>query len=153
MLVAEEMQRDIRLFYHGLCCHDESTGAIRAVRATSNAAIAARDAEGVVACMLEDVTVSVARGPVLQGREASRAAFAEQFRDRAFVGYVREVTDIVIDAVPTCATERGRWTGRWRHGTTEQVMRGTYKARWRHTEFGWFIQSEVFTSTSQNASA
>ena len=151
--------------------------AIRAVRAASNAAIAARDADRVVACMLDDVTVSVAHGPVLQGREASRAAFAAQFGDRAFVGYVREATDIVIDAVPmratevratevratevratevrateVRATERGRWTGRWRHGTTEQVMRGTYEARWRHTEFGWFIESEVFT-TSQNASA
>jgi len=121
--------------------------AIRAVRAASNAAIAARDAERVVACMLDDVTVSVARGPVLHGREASRTAFAEQFTDRAFVGYVREATDIVIDSPPTRATERGRWTGRWRRGNTEQVMRGTYEAGWRHTELGWFIQSEVFTSS------
>lgn len=122
--------------------------AIRAVRAASNAAIAARDADRVVACMLEDVTVSVARGPVLEGREASRVAFAEQFADRAFVSYLREPTDIVIDAPPTRATERGRWTGRWRHGNTEQTMRGTYEARWRLTELGWFIQSEVFTSSS-----
>ncbi len=123
--------------------------AIRAVRASSNAAIAARDCERVVACMLEDVTVSVARGPVLHGREASRAAFAEQFRDRAFTGYVREVTDIVIDSLPTRATERGYWTGRWRHGDVEQLMRGTYEAGWRHTELGWFIQSEVFTSSEE----
>lgn len=121
--------------------------AIRAVRAASNAAITARDAARVVACMLEDVTVSVARGPVLHGREASRSAFAEQFADRAFVGYLREATDIVIGELPTRATERGRWTGRWRHGTTEQVMRGTYEAEWCHTELGWFIQSEVFTSS------
>lgn len=120
--------------------------AIRAVRAASNAAIAARDADRVVACMLEDVTVSVTRGAVLHGREASRTAFAEQFADRAFLGYVREATDIVIDAVPTRATERGRWTGRGRRDDTEQVMRGTYEAAWRHTEFGWFIQSEVFRS-------
>jgi ketosteroid isomerase-like protein len=121
--------------------------AIRAVRAASNAAIAARDADRVVACMLEDVTVSVARGAVLEGREASRAAFVEQFADRAFVGYVREATDIVMDASPTRATERGRWTGRWRRGAVEQLMRGTYEAEWRHTEFGWFIQSEVFASS------
>ena len=122
--------------------------AIRRVRATSNAAIAARDADRVVACMMEDVTVSVARGPVLQGREASRTAFADQFADRAFVGYVREPTDILVDASsPTRATERGRWTGRWRHGTNEHTMRGTFEAEWRHTELGWFIQSEVFTSS------
>lgn len=121
---------------------------IRAVRAASNAAIAARDADRVVACMLDDVTVSVARGPVLQGREASRKAFAEQFADRAFVGYVREATDIVIESSPMRATERGRWSGRWRHGNNEQIMRGTYEAEWRHTEFGWFIQSEIFTSSA-----
>ena len=119
---------------------------IRSVRAASNAAIAARDASLVVSCMLEDVTVSVARGPVLKGRDASRAAFAEQFADRAFAGYVREPTDIVVDAAsPTRATERGRWTGRWRRGVTQETMRGTYVAEWRLTEFGWFIQSEVFT--------
>ena len=55
--------------------------AIRAVRAASNAAIAARDAERVVACMMEDVTVSVARGPLLKGREAKRVAFqSEKFK-------------------------------------------------------------------------
>lgn len=119
--------------------------AIRAVRAASNAAIAARDADYVVACMLDDVTVSVARGPVLQGREASRKAFAEQFAERAFSGYVREPTDIAIDATGLRATERGNWTGRWHHGLREETMRGTYVAEWRHTGFGWFIQSEVFT--------
>lgn len=122
--------------------------AIRAVRAASNAAIAARDAESVVACMLEDVTVTVARGPVLKGREASRKAFAEQFAERTFVGYLREPTEIVIGDTPTHATERGRWTGRWKHARNEEVMRGTYVAEWRHTEFGWFIQSEVFTSSA-----
>lgn len=126
-----------------------SQNAIRFTRAASNAAIAARDAERVVACMLEDVTVSVARGPVLKGREASRVAFAEQFADRAFAGYLREPTDIVIEpSSPTRATERGRWTGRWRRGASEETMRGTYVAEWRLTELGWFIQSEVFTPVS-----
>ena len=119
-------------------------GAIRAVRATSNQAIAARDADRVVACMMEDVTVSVARGSVLVGREASRSAFVEQFAERTFLGYVREAEDVVIHDPPTRATERGRWTGRWRHGNSERAMRGTYQAEWRHSELGWFIQSEVF---------
>lgn len=122
--------------------------AIRAIRAASNSAIAARDVERVVACMLEDVTVAVARGPVLKGREASRKAFAEQFAERAFAGYVRDATDVVIDASGTRATERGNWTGRWRHALREETMRGTYVAEWRHTEFGWFIQSETFTPTT-----
>jgi ketosteroid isomerase-like protein len=119
--------------------------AIRAVRATSNQAIGARDADRVVACMMSDVTVAVAHGPQLTGRESSRAAFAAQFSERTFVGYVREPSDIAIHEPPTRATERGRWLGRWKQGAGEHVMRGTYVAEWCHTALGWFIQSEVFT--------
>lgn len=101
--------------------------------------------------MLPDVSVSVAGGPELLGRDASRAAFAEQFADRSFRGYVREPERIVVHSPPTRATERGRWTGRWKSGAGEQVVRGTYIAEWRHTELGWFIQSEVFVSGNTRA--
>jgi ketosteroid isomerase-like protein len=123
--------------------------AIRRARAASNAAIAARDAEQVVMHMLPDVVVSVARGPVLRGREASRAAFAEQFADRAFLGYVREADDVEVHEPPLRATERGRWTGRWRRGLGEHVMRGTYRAEWQYTAMGWLIGSEVFVPSAE----
>lgn len=121
-----------------------ASAAIRAVRATSNQAIAARDADRVVACMMSDVTVAVAHGPRLNGREASRAAFAAQFAERSFMGYVREPHEVAIHDPPTQATEHGRWLGRWKQGMGEQVMRGTYVAEWAHTALGWFIQSEVY---------
>lgn len=123
---------------------DAAQRAIRAAREASNAAIAARDAAGVVMFMLPDVTVSVAHGPLLTGREASRSAFAKQFGDRAFAGYVREAAEVVIHDPPTRATERGQWTGRWRSGAKEHVMRGTYHAEWELTPVGWLIRSEVF---------
>ncbi|MBK6487073.1 MAG: nuclear transport factor 2 family protein [Gemmatimonadetes bacterium] len=118
--------------------------AIRAQRAASNRAIAARDVDGVVACMLVDVSVAVAGGPRLTGREASRRAFIEQFAERAFLGYVREPDDVSVHDPPTTATERGRWEGRWRGGALEQVRSGRYVARWRHTSMGWLIASEEF---------
>ena len=124
----------------------DHVAAIRARRAESNSAIAAQYVDRVVSLMLPDISVSVAGGPVLVGRDASRAAFAEQFADRTFRGYVRDPQDIVVHDPATRASERGRWTGRWRSGIGEQVMRGTYLAEWRHTELGWFIQSEVFVS-------
>ena len=117
---------------------------IRTRRAESNQAIAARDADRVVAVMHPDVSVSVAGGPVLNGRESNRAAFAEQFADRAFRGYVREAEEIVVHDPPSEATERGRWTGRWQHGIGTETMRGSYVARWRLEALGWFIVSEVF---------
>ena len=118
---------------------------IRARREASNHAIAARDADLVASYMMPEVTVSVANGPVLSGSDANRDAFAEQFADRTFRGYVREASEVIVHDPPVRATERGRWTGRWGHGAHEQVMRGTYVAQWQHTELGWFIASEVFT--------
>ena len=121
--------------------------AIRARRAQSNAAIAARSADATVAVMLDDVTVAVAGGPTLTGREASRVAFVEQFADPAFRGYVREPEQISLGDSPGQAIEMGRWSGRWGTGVRTQEMRGTYVARWTCTALGWFIQSEVFVST------
>ena len=118
---------------------------IRARRAASNQAIAVRDPDSVAQFMMPDITVSVANGPLLSGRDANREAFAEQFADRKFRGYVRDTGEVVLHDPPVRATERGRWTGRWGHGTGEQVMRGTYVAQWRYTELGWLIASEVFT--------
>lgn len=122
----------------------DHTALIRARRAESNQAIAARDVDRVVSIMLPDVSVSVAGGPVLAGREASRRAFAEQFADRAFRGYVREAEEIVVHEPPTQATERGRWEGRWLRGIRTETMRGTYVARWSLSALGWCIASEVF---------
>lgn len=117
---------------------------LRALRAQSNAAIAARDVDGVVAVMDPEVRVQVAGGPLLAGREASRAAFAEQFADRAFRGYVRTPDEVAVDATGRRATERGRWEGRWRRGIREEVMRGGYVAEWRLAEGGWRIEKENY---------
>jgi ketosteroid isomerase-like protein len=122
-----------------------SAAAIRAQRERSNQAIDARDADLVVSFMLDDVTVAVAGGPVLAGRAASRAAFAEQFADRLFLGYVRTADHVVLHEPPVRATERGRWSGRWRRRGGDHELRGTYVAEWRHTDLGWLIASEAFT--------
>ena len=125
----------------------EPAEVIRARRAQSNAAIAARDADATVALMMDDVMVAVAGGPVLTGRAASRAAFAEQFRDPGFGGYVRQPDRIALGSSSMSATETGRWTGTWGAGLRRQQMGGTYVAEWTYTMLGWFIQSEVFASS------
>ncbi len=118
---------------------------IRARRQESNAAIAARDADRVTAMMAPGVTVAVAGGPVLRGRDASRAAFAEQFADRNFRGYVRTVEVISVDEPPVQATESGQWLGRWQMGLRTEEQRGSYVAQWRLTDSGWMLESEIFT--------
>jgi ketosteroid isomerase-like protein len=129
----------------------DHAASIRARRAQSNAAIARRSADETVAVMMDDVSVAVAGGPTLRGREASRAAFTEQFADPAFHGYVRAPERITLADPPVQATEMGRWSGQWGTGLRAQEMRGTYVAQWTHTALGWFIQSEVFVSGGGSA--
>jgi ketosteroid isomerase-like protein len=121
---------------------------IRALRAESNAAIGARDVEAVVALMVEQITVSVAGGPTLVGRDASRVAFVEQFADPAFRGYVREPSTITVHDPPITATEQGRWVGRWQRGLRREELRGVYAAVWNRSDAGarWQLASEVFVS-------
>jgi ketosteroid isomerase-like protein len=119
---------------------------IRARRAQSNTAIAARDTDGTVALMLDDVIVAVAGGPTLNGRAASRTAFAAQFADPSFHGYVREPGQIILADPPMNATEMGNWVGTWGTGRQRHEMLGTYVAQWSYTAMGWFLQSEVFAS-------
>ena len=117
---------------------------VRVVRAHSNRAIAARDAELVVSYMSPDVVVHVAGGPRLAGREASRAAFALQFADKNFRGYVREPDEVTLSENTLRATECGRWVGRWRVNGREESMRGDYTAEWERTDIGWLIRMERF---------
>jgi ketosteroid isomerase-like protein len=121
-----------------------AASSIRAQRTASNQAIAARDAEHVVSFMMPDAIVEVAGGATLRGREASRAAFAEQFADAAMLGYVRTPEQISVHPSGQRATERGRWTGRWRIKQHVHEQRGNYSAEWQLTPMGWFIASERF---------
>ena len=102
----------------------DHVAAIRTRRAQSNAAIAARDLDGVVALLQPDVTVAVAGGPTLAGRAASRDAFAEQFADPSFRGYVRTADSVTVHTPPTTATEMGRWVGHWQHGRQRDPATG-----------------------------
>lgn len=121
----------------------DPTATIRALRMQSNEAIAAHDVERTVALMDPDITVAVAGGPVLHGREASRVAFIEQFTDRAFITYVRSASQVVMrDA--SAATERGQWRGRWKMRAGIHEQGGSYVAEWRHGPMGWLIASETF---------
>lgn len=119
---------------------------VRAARARSNAAIAARDADAVVGFMVPDVVVTAGNGGVLVGRDSSRAAFARQFADSAFLGYVRTPDDVQPSSHRPLAAERGSWVGRWRRADGVQELHGTYLAMWRRTGAGWQIRSELFVT-------
>ena len=117
---------------------------IRVLRAQSNQAIDARNPDAVCALMTPDVTITVANGPVLRGRDTVRAAFAAQMVDPAFRGYVRTPSQVAHTDGAGVARETGAWVGRWlgRKGIVEQ--RGTYVAEWVLTPVGWRTSMEFF---------
>ena len=117
---------------------------IARLREQSNAAIAARDAAWVVSYMADTLRVRVAGGPELVGRDANTDAFAEQFADKAFAGYIRAPEQIEVAANGTTASERGTWTGRWRTKSGTHEQRGRYTAEWECTPLGWQIVGEVY---------
>ena len=139
---------------HGATAHAVTSGQgstdaplIRDRRAESNAAIAARDADAVVTGMSPDITVAVAGGPLLIGRDAQRRAFAEQFADRAFRGYVRTPDVITLRDEDSLARETGRWVGSWQYPRYREEMRGEYTAEWRLMDGNWMLQSEIYTTS------
>ena len=122
-----------------------SADAIRTRRQESNAAIASSDADAVVSCMTDDVTVAVAGGTVLVGRDASRRAFAEQMAEPGFRGYVRTPDGVDVTPDGSTATETGRWVGTWQVRLRLVHQRGTYVARWRCVDGTWYLASEIFS--------
>ena len=119
---------------------------IRAQRAASNAAIAARDPDRVVSFMDASIIVGVAGGPVLRGLEANRTAWAAQMRDANYLGYLRTPEHVIAGADQRSAAERGRWVGRWRAQAGVHEQRGTYTAEWRLTDIGWRLVRETFAT-------
>src|ERR1041384_2232669 len=90
---------------------DES--AIRAARDRSNRAIAAHDLDGVASVWLPEFHSVASTNAQANGREAARANFAQYFKTRPDVVYLREPTTITVNSGWGQAGENGRWSGRW----------------------------------------
>jgi uncharacterized protein (TIGR02246 family) len=122
----------------------DEADAIREARARSNRAIAARDLEALTALFAEQVVVVTSRSARSQGREAERAAFAAEFRNKPDVSYVREPDQIDVFAPWEMGAERGRWRGQWSEPDGRVEIGGSYFAKWRKVEGRWLIEAEVF---------
>ena len=116
--------------------------AIRARRRLTNKLIAAREAERLRPFFASDVTVIVGGGGVLTGLAAVIDAFAGQFRDPAFVTYVRTPERVEIDSTGDHAAEAGRWVATW----TSVEITGAYLAAWRKVTGQWVIENEMFVT-------
>ena len=127
--------------------------AIAKLRADSNAAIAAHDADRVVSFVEADFQITTGAGAALSSRDAMRQRFAEQFTKFPDTIYVRTPELIEISTASPLASERGRWVGRWTENGQQLEFRGTYLAMWRLTAGHWLLRSELFVTLERIESA
>jgi ketosteroid isomerase-like protein len=127
--------------------------AIRARRKLTNKLIAAKDAARLRPFLAKDVNLITGDGSLISGVEAVVAAFAGQFRDPAFVNYVRTSGEIALDQSGDRAAEQGAWTALWRTGGQDQTMSGTYLACWRKVTGQWVIESELYITLAEDQPA
>ncbi|MFD2934331.1 YybH family protein [Spirosoma flavum] len=126
---------------------------IRALRIESNQAIQGRDLTGFGKTMMPDIEVTRGSGSHISGRDSVLASVRVQFKDAAFLGYVRHADSVQISTSSPLAAENGHWTGRFQRPDGIQTITGVYLAMWRKTEAGWKIRSELFVSLSCTGSA
>ncbi len=109
----------------------------------SNEAIAKHDAAKLRGFFAPDVKVIVGDGSLITGVDELIAAFKSQFKDPAFVAYVRTPSKITIDLSGDRAAEEGRWVADWQG---ENGLSGPYLAGWSRIDGRWMIDSELYVT-------
>lgn len=122
--------------------------AVRALRAESNAGLAARDAGRVTAMFGDDIHSISGGGHLAEGREAASAAYAGQLAPGgAFVSGLRTPGRIAVDRAGERASEPGRWRWVVRTPAGEAAYSGDYLAGWVRRDGAWRLQSELYVTT------
>lgn len=131
----------------------DDDAAIRALRARSNAAIAAHRADDVRALLSEDYTALPGSSgrPLTADQTGQRLAAA--FADPTFVTYVRTPRRIAVAASGKRAAETGTWLGLWRKPDGEMRLTGVYQATWVPRGGSWRLLNESFVSLRCTGSA
>ena len=127
--------------------------AVRAARARSNAAIAARDTATLVALVSPSYHSVTSRNAHTNGRDGALVSWRQQFGAHADVSYVRTPGSVRVFAPWQMAEEVGTWVGRWREADGAVAIRGSYTAKWRRIDGQWLLEAEVFTPSSCGGSA
>lgn len=119
---------------------------IRALRAHSNAAIAAHDYAALTRFFTSEYTIF----PGSSGRPFSADDMAKRiagdFTDPTFVTYVRTPQRVIISDHRDRAAETGRWVGSWRKADGTMRISGVYQATWNPTSAGWRLKNESFVT-------
>ncbi len=125
----------------------DDASAIRALRAESNAGLAARDAVRVTAAFAPDIH-SISGGGHLAEGAAAVDAYREQLAPGGvFVSGLRTPGRIAVDSAGERASEPGRWRWVVRTPRGEAAFAGDYLAGWIKRDGAWRLQSELYVTT------
>ncbi|WP_396214637.1 YybH family protein [Gemmatimonas sp.] len=124
-----------------------SAAAVRAARDWYNRAIARRDANAIAALFTPDYHAVFGRGAHIEGVEAARADWIEEFRTNGPASCIRTADRVTVNDDWGLAHERGHWQCR---ATVKGAMArpsGRYTAKWERDVTGrWRVQAELFTT-------
>jgi hypothetical protein len=122
----------------------QAEGEIRARRQSSNLAIARHDTAGIGAILADSVLIVTSASLKQVGRSASLTSFADQFRQRPDVVYLRTPDAVTVFAPWQMASERGHWTGSWTNADGKVSIGGSYFAKWRLIKGAWMVEAETY---------
>ena len=120
--------------------------AIRAMRAQSNAAIAAHDYSRMEPLLAPDFTILPGSLGAPLGQDLFGQRLNDTFRDPTFVTYVRTPARISVSSSAKRAAETGTWVGRWRKPDGEMRLTGVYQAMWVPLGGRWRLKNESFVT-------
>lgn len=116
---------------------------IRALRLANSRAIAQHDITRMRQAWSSDIHLICCGNEMLSGAAGLMASYREEeFKNPAFVAYVRIPQRITVSSDRARAAEYGKWVGvfKWPH----PVSSGRYFATWKKERNGWRISSESY---------
>jgi ketosteroid isomerase-like protein len=117
---------------------------INAIRKTSNQAIADHDTTVLASSWTADYHMITSRNSEVSGRKSATLRFADEFKMRPDVVYIRTSDKIEVFSQWNMASEQGHWTGSWKEGNDQINISGSYFAKWHKINGTWFIRAELF---------
>ncbi|MFZ1809000.1 MAG: nuclear transport factor 2 family protein [Cyclobacteriaceae bacterium] len=120
---------------------------IRYARDINNKAIAERDTLTIGDAWMDNVLVISSANTQINGKEALKKVFLDQFNSSADAIYVRTPVKIEMMKQWRMASEIGTWEGSWTAPDGKIEIGGSYYAKWHKVGDKWLIRTEVYTPT------
>lgn len=129
----------------------EAEQKIRDLRSQFNQSIAHHDAAGIANYLDSEYQITTSSGEQFQQTPDEEVeTWAEIFRNRPDVVYVRTPDVVEVSSYYEMAAESGTWKGQWSSPEGDVQIGGKYFAQWHKADGDWKIRSEIFVGLHCN---